>query len=491
LNQFRCVFCLGLYCLLPLRMSAQANGAAAAGLAAGAALAGGASQSASTPSSAGGANAPIEMNIMVYGGIKQIATQIAYRIAVTVKDNPPQKISDDPQPPQPCPSGTGVLLEDSTSTPLLSFYFTWDALLTTQMERLNALQTQVKSDAQQIKDAQKEVDAAIKAFDDEQREKDRKAALKPGAKPPKEPSSAQFTDEITRALLSASINLAPAAGSTPVGGAPATPIGLTYLGDLGTALSTAKSGLSYAASSVQPATQALTTQLASELCRYQVNLYTSASTINLKKSADKVAKRLNDLQELNAQIQSDASLDTTLPALKEKQKTDPNLQSLIALKTGSIKPIAARIASNATVASSLLNSLITWQSGSDNAGSIILTDVIRAQMLTDAIDKGIPALQVNIDAAGGNTRTNSYFLYNLFYTPKPSFNAGVVVTYELRNKDNIYIAGDTLKVIYDYSKWKPTCFAMSRSNEVNVTSLNDGRVPNAKRTKSSFLCENQ
>jgi hypothetical protein len=95
--------------------------------------------------------------------------------------------------------------------------------------------------------------------------------------------------------------------------------------------------------------------------------------------------------------------------------------------------------------------------------------------LSHYIGKGIPALQFTIDAAGGNTRTNSFFLLNLFYTPKPSFNAGVVVTYELRNKENAYIAGDTVKALFDYSKWRPQAFVMTKGAGTDGTSLGTGR----------------
>jgi hypothetical protein len=85
----------------------------------------------------------------------------------------------------------------------------------------------------------------------------------------------------------------------------------------------------------------------------------------------------------------------------------------------------------------------------------------------------IPALQVSIDAAGGNTRTNSFPLVNFFYLPRPSFNAGVVVTFELRDEANNFLAGDTKKVLYGYSKWKPQPFCMDEA--VDSVVLDTGR----------------
>jgi hypothetical protein len=142
-----------------------------------------------------------------------------------------------------------------------------------------------------------------------------------------------------------------------------------------------------------------------------------------------------------------------------------------------IKIVSARVTSEAATASQLLNIFLSWQAGTDGNGGIIITDVIRAEMLTEAIGNGIPALQFNIDAAGGNTRTNSYFFFNLFYTPKPSFDAGVAVTCELRDATNIFIDGDTFKVLYDYTKWKPSCFGMG-TDEIDNTYLGTGtKIP--------------
>ncbi|MFZ0480867.1 MAG: hypothetical protein WAL71_17130 [Terriglobales bacterium] len=169
---------------------------------------------------------------------------------------------------------------------------------------------------------------------------------------------------------------------------------------------------------------------------------------------------LTSLAQANAAIQ--ASPYTTPPQATDADK--PTIQQL-----------SADIASKASTANQMMTAFQTWLSSSDGNGNINLTDVIRGLTLQQALGKGILALQFTIDAAGGNTRTNSYFLLNLFYTPKPSFNGGVVVTYELRNGQNQYIAGDTLKVLYDYAKWSPKGFVMSGA-EVDDTSLGTGRA---------------
>ncbi len=219
---------------------------------------------------------------------------------------------------------------------------------------------------------------------------------------------------------------------------------LTYLGDITTALGGAKSGISYSASSIQPTTtQALTTELGKDLCNRGIALYSSTSPINVDAAVSKITGKVMDLASANATIQ--ASPYTTPPAAAEDDK--PAIQQL-----------SSDITSKVSSSNQMMNSFQSWLASSDGSGNLTLTDVIRGMTLQDALGTGILALQFTIDAAGGNTRTNSFFLLNLFYTPKPSFNGGIVVTYELRNEQNRFIAGDTLKVLYDYSKWRPKCF---------------------------------
>ena len=78
---------------------------------------------------------------------------------------------------------------------------------------------------------------------------------------------------------------------------------------------------------------------------------------------------------------------------------------------------------------------------------------------------GIPSLQLSVAAAGGSTRVNSFFLLNLFYTPKPSYNSGVIVTFELRNRVNVLLTAGARNVLYDYTKWKPRSFDPERLNQ--------------------------
>jgi hypothetical protein len=493
MNKLRFICSVALSLLLPSQTFPQSNGAAAAGLAAGAALGASSSQSSTTASSAGGSSSPIEMNIMAYGGIKQIATTMSNEIYAAIASNQPNNPASDH-----CATTRLVLLEDTTTMPLLSLNASWNALEDSLAAELTSLNAQITTASQQVVDIQAEVN---KAISDSDTKRASEAAAQNNGKPirknalPNQSERQDLLGLVEKALtLNATTNTGTTTGTTAAssgGGSSSstTPIGLTYLSDISSAITAAKSGLTYSSSTVSPATQSLTTALSNNLCKYHIGLLTSASTINLADASDKVTKKIIALQTLNATIQAALNLNTSLPTLTQDQKTDKALQALMDTDTAKIKAIATTITSVASTSSQLTTSFLSWQSGTDGNGGIVITDVIRAITLQDAIGTGIPALQFNIDAAGGNTRTNSYFLFNLIYTPKPSFNAGVVVTYELRGFKNEYIAGDTLKVLYDYSKWKPNCFKMNTADDVNTTSLPDGSGQNQRRTGHAFLCE--
>ncbi len=94
----------------------------------------------------------------------------------------------------------------------------------------------------------------------------------------------------------------------------------------------------------------------------------------------------------------------------------------------------------------------------DGSGNPTIADVLRGMILSSKMPDGIPSVQVAVSGAGGNTRTNSFFLLNLFYTPKPSFNAGVIATFELRDKNNELVESGARSALFDYKKWKPGSF---------------------------------
>jgi hypothetical protein len=457
-------------CLVPANLQAQSNSSAAAGLAAGTALGASSSQSSTTASSAGGANAPIEMNVMVYGGIKQISGDIAEEIN---RKLPPAACL----PKADC-NERQLLLEDSSTMPLISLSASWDALQNSISDDLVRLKTQINDNTaaidRTIKELKKTIqddidkrkkDADMKTAQQAQNTHARNNSLRPRSE---FDQPVQLTTPTTTATTTGST------GGTSSGGA-TTPIGLTYLGDIGTALTTAKNGISYSSSTISPATQSLTTALAKDLKSKSILLYTSASTINLDPASKELSDLVIGLQEKNAVIQQALNFPTTIPTLTDDQKKDPVLQGKVDAATAQVKSLSATITADASASAQLVSSFQSWQAGTDGNGGIILSDAIRGRTLKEAIGTNVPALQLNIDAAGGNTRTNSYFLFNLFYTPKPSFNGGVVVTYELRDGKNVFLTGDTLKALYDYSKWKPNCFAMSKNTDVNGTTLGTGR----------------
>jgi hypothetical protein len=470
---------LALALFLPIQVHSQNTASAAAGVAAGAALASGAGQGATTPSSAGSSNAPIEMNTIVYGGLKQISGQMSTSVA-TALDTPTGDAS--------CKSSKAILLEDTTSSSLIYLYKTWSAYQQAVQKTLNDLLDQETESAAGIADLIKDTATAINDFDQKQQAQVQENSQNCPAALQKKGSCSKAPGE-TREPNTAPGAATSTAGSTGGGGSTSsTPIGLTYLSDLGAQITALKSGVSYTASSIQPATQALSTALSKDLAAKCVHLYTATSTIGL--DPQRTLNLILEIQKTNSKIQATLNTPTDLPSLATTaEKADPALQRLIALNTQRIKALSSQISSTATVASQLATSFQTWQAGSDGNGSIVLTDVLRGAALDTAIGRDIPALQFNIDAAGGNTRTNNFFLLNLFYTPKPSFNGGVIVTYELRGPKNEFLAGDTLKVLYDYSKWKPTCFAMDANNEVDSTTLSDGRGAQGQPYRKSVLCE--
>jgi hypothetical protein len=264
------------------------------------------------------------------------------------------------------------------------------------------------------------------------------------------------------------------------GGNSSQPASLQYLAGIGAEVTAAKENMSYASSGVQALTQALTTELGKDLCQNHIQLRTATTTLNLDEAAADVATKWKDLQEKGGRLarliawQQKPVKDTND---NEVNKTVPTSQNLIATSDGVVL---------GTSLSNAVTAFQTWLTSGDQMGGIILTDVLKGdQLIVDAKAKKLPALQVSIDAAGGNTRTNSFPLFNFFYLPRPSFNAGVVVTYELRDGNNDFLAGDTKKVIYAYSKWKADEFCMKE--EVDSVELDTGRPSkgNAKKCRNN------
>jgi hypothetical protein len=107
----------------------------------------------------------------------------------------------------------------------------------------------------------------------------------------------------------------------------------------------------------------------------------------------------------------------------------------------------------------LYQTFLKWLATANTSGGSVLSDAISGDAIVQAVcgdsgcTEGFDTLQLTVDAAGGNVRQNNFFLLNFFYTPEPSFNSGVEVSWSLYGPKNNYLAGETLKRMYGYSKW--------------------------------------
>jgi hypothetical protein len=504
-------------------LSAGQSGSAAAA-AAGASLAASASQSgASTSANAasapgGASSAPIEVQIMVYGGLKQIArhiaddtatalregklTQAVFSDATTIAD---KALLDVSESGWKCTEETvgSVLLQDSTSSAQIALYKTFDSYSTTlsgYYKKLIAILSGARNEEAAKRKAELEdLQERLKATQDklqalQNQLKNQSQGRAPQIKPNALQPALGVLGETQQNLAAMSSNVGALAAETAAetatattpgpggggsgGGGSGQPLSLQYLSGIGGELTAAKSNMSYASSSVQALSQALTTELGKDLCHDKIQLRTATTTLNLDDAAAEIAQKWETLQEesghltrllawLQRPVKDTSGNDTSKPV--------PDSQQLIATSDG--------VALGSSL-SNAMTALQTWMTGSDQMGGIILTDILKgAQLSKDFNEKKFPALQVSIDAAGGNTRTNSFPLFNFFYLPKPSFNAGVVVTYELRDEANNFLAGDTKKVIYAYSKWKPEAFCMDET--VDTVDLDSGRQPASQPTNGT------
>jgi hypothetical protein len=126
----------------------------------------------------------------------------------------------------------------------------------------------------------------------------------------------------------------------------------------------------------------------------------------------------------------------------------------------------------------LYQTFLKWLPTSTVNGGSVLSDAITGDAIVTAVcgkadcENGFNTLLLTIDAAGGNIRQNNFFFLNFFYTPEPSFNSGVEVSWSLYGADNKYIGGETLKRMYGYSKWHPKKFKWANdSSESDTTTV--------------------
>jgi hypothetical protein len=104
----------------------------------------------------------------------------------------------------------------------------------------------------------------------------------------------------------------------------------------------------------------------------------------------------------------------------------------------------------------------------DSAGNPTIVDILRGKVLSDKMADHIPSLQVAVVAAGGNSKTNSPFFVNLFYQFAPSYNAGVIATFELRDSLNVLKASGVRNVYFNYKhSWAPGPFDPDKLKDRN------------------------
>lgn len=290
---------------------------------------------------------------------------------------------------------------------------------------------------------------------------------KPKPRAPEAPGELVMETHVLAAFAPGSLSLSttpPATGGgTPAAGAAAaTPLSLTYLSGIGTALTGIKAGISYSSSSLQPTTQSFQVLVENELQKRNIKPYTSSSPLELTEAAKSLSALFGDMLMWGAQIDfwntqckpADPTKATDQDpsnkndkANKDKKTQNPECKSTV-------------VTTNLAAATQLITgytALLT--NASDGNGNPVIADVLRGWVLNDRLKGHMDSLQLNVAAAAGSTRTNAFFLVNLFYLPKPSYNAGVIATFELRNGQNDLVRAGARSAFYDYNKnWKGTNF---------------------------------
>lgn len=243
----------------------------------------------------------------------------------------------------------------------------------------------------------------------------------------------------------------PAATPAAGGAAASTPAGLTYLSDITTALGGLKSNITYGPSSFQPTTQAFEVLVEAELKMKGIFPYTSTSALDLTDAANKLTEEYSKMLVWGNYVTA-----WTNQCKPPANGPSANNQSGVAPNTACADP---SVAINLAVAQQLITGYTTLlATASDGNGNPVIVDVLRGRVLSDKIAEGIPSLQVTIAAAGGSTKTNSIFGVNLFYTFAPSYNAGVIATFELRDNHNVLVESGARNVLFAYGKWKSKRF---------------------------------
>lgn len=236
------------------------------------------------------------------------------------------------------------------------------------------------------------------------------------------------------------------AAATGGGGAATTPPGLTYLGDLTTALGALKSNITYSASGFQPTAQSFQLLIEAELKARGMFPYTSTSPLNLQEA----------MNTLSGQFGQMLSWSNDITGWTNQCKPPTTGQAGAMTNTACANPdIIASLSVGQQIVTGY-TTLITQ--ANDGSGNPVIVSVLRGMVLATKIGEGIPSLQVTVASAGGSTKTNNIFGVNLFYTFAPSYNAGVIATFELRDKNNVLVESGARNSLVAYTKWKSKSF---------------------------------
>lgn len=249
---------------------------------------------------------------------------------------------------------------------------------------------------------------------------------------------------------------APTGTTTPSSG---TPVDMTYLSTIMTALGGIKSAITYAPTPFQPTTQAFELLVENELQARGIFSYSSTSALNLEKASQDLshdfAKMLalgNDVTNWTNQCKPPSASPGTATQANNQIAAQPNGQANSAQTNSACNDPAVVV--NLAVAQQMITGYTTLLStASDGNGNPVIVDVLRGKVLVEKMADGIPSLQVSVAAAGGSTKSNNIFGVSLFYTFAPSYNAGVITTFELRDKENVLLDSGVQNALFAYGKW--------------------------------------
>jgi len=284
--------------------------------------------------------------------------------------------------------------------------------------------------------------------------------------------------ELNPAIVGATGNAGGGSGNT-LTTTSAIPSPTDYLNGVSTALNAIKSGIAYTPTPFQPTTQAFQVLLEKELSDKGVSSYTSTSPLNLQSAADILAGSFATMLAESADVSNWTAYCKAVSGGAAKPVPGfppPSAPNPVCFQ--------AQVIANLQAAAQIVTAYTTmFQTTTDSVGNPTMVDTLRGMVLNQLIGDRIPSLQVSVAAAGGSTRTNSFFLMNLFYTPKPSYNSGVVATFELRDGGNLLLSSGMRSVLFDYKKWKP------RSFDPNKLEIHSGDAYNP--TPECAICNEQ